>query len=243
MLDIDTLSTFLNYISQFVSLLNLHLEPELTVANINTGNFRSVYRSLGSQLRTDFVGSGAGKGPDTRVGRSSQYLGTLRGRCVIFTHAVPKERKVPLDQDFYSSSQRLSAERDRLGTFEVRHATTARQCHSVAETYSTASRKVLQQDVSEHYKRFLHRSARLYQQSMQHYIAEESNLHERALQAVRSMSNTGMGGTETKEIIADVLRGFFSVGKRRTTGSEQDVAGKCYEYNTLQTVERNLAQR
>ena len=36
--------------------------------------------------------------------------------------------------------------------------------------------KDLQQDVSEHYKRFLHRSARLYQQSMQHYIAEDSNL-------------------------------------------------------------------
>ena len=38
--------------------------------------------------------------------------------------------------------------------------------------------KDLQQDVSEHDKRFLHLSARLYQQSMQHYIAEESNLHE-----------------------------------------------------------------
>ena len=48
--------------------------------------------------------------------------------------------------------------------------------------------KDLQQDVSEHYKRFLHRFARLYQQSMRHYIAEESNLHERALQAVESVS-------------------------------------------------------
>ena len=50
--------------------------------------------------------------------------------------------------------------------------------------------KDLQQDVSEHYKRFLHRSARLYQQSMQHYIAEESNLHERALQAVKSVTTS-----------------------------------------------------
>ena len=46
--------------------------------------------------------------------------------------------------------------------------------------------KDLQQDVSEHYKRFLHRSARRYQQSMQRHIADESNRHEQALQAVRS---------------------------------------------------------
>ena len=51
--------------------------------------------------------------------------------------------------------------------------------------------KDLQQHVSERYKRFFHRSARLYQQSMQHYIAEESNLHERALQAVGSVSTPG----------------------------------------------------
>ena len=45
-LDIDTWSTFLNNISQFVSLLNLHLEPELTFVSINTENLHSVYRSL-----------------------------------------------------------------------------------------------------------------------------------------------------------------------------------------------------
>ena len=45
-LDIDTWSTFLNNISQFVSLLNLHLETELTFVSINTENLHSVYRSL-----------------------------------------------------------------------------------------------------------------------------------------------------------------------------------------------------
>ena len=95
--------------------------------------------------------------------------------------------------------------------------------------------KDLQQDVSEHYKRSLHRSARLCQQSMQHCIAEESNLHERALQAVKSVSTPGKDEPETKEIIADVLRGFLLLESAALTGSEQvfvfGVAGKSYAYN------------
>ena len=74
--------------------------------------------------------------------------------------------------------------------------------------------KDLQQDVSEHKKRFLHRSA------MQHYIAEESNLHERALHAVKSVSTPGKDEPETKEIIADVLRGFLLLENAALTGSE-----------------------
>ena len=80
---------------------------------------------------------------------------------LIFTHAVPKER-------------------NRLGTSEVGCVATGGRRHSVAEALRLRLGKDLQQDVSEHYKRFLHRSARLYQQSVQHCIAEESNLHERA---------------------------------------------------------------
>ena len=97
--------------------------------------------------------------------------------------------------------------------------------------------KDLQQDISEHYKRFLHRSAGLYQQSMQHYIAEESNLHERALQAVRSVSTLEEDEPETKEIIADVLRGFLLLENAALTGSEQvfvfGVAGEIYAYNHI----------
>ena len=43
---------------------------------------------------------------------------------------------------------------------------------------------------------------------MQHYIDEESILHERALQAVRSVSDAVVDGTETKDNIADLLREF-----------------------------------
>ena len=45
-LDTDTLYTFLNFITQFISLLNLHLEPELIIVNIDIANLHSVYRSL-----------------------------------------------------------------------------------------------------------------------------------------------------------------------------------------------------
>ena len=45
-LDTDTLYTFLNFITQFISLLNLHLEPELIIVNIDFENLHSVYRSL-----------------------------------------------------------------------------------------------------------------------------------------------------------------------------------------------------
>ena len=45
-LDTDTLYTFLNFITQFISLLNLHLEPQLIIVNIAFENLHSVYRSL-----------------------------------------------------------------------------------------------------------------------------------------------------------------------------------------------------
>ena len=45
-LDTDTLYTFLNFITQFISLLNLHLESELIIVNIDFENLHSVYRSL-----------------------------------------------------------------------------------------------------------------------------------------------------------------------------------------------------
>ena len=42
----DTLYTYLNFITQFISLLNLHLEPELIIVNIDFENLHSVSRSL-----------------------------------------------------------------------------------------------------------------------------------------------------------------------------------------------------
>ena len=97
--------------------------------------------------------------------------------------------------------------------------------------------RTVQQDESEHYKRFLHRSARLYQQSMQQCIAEELNLHERALQAVKSVCPPRKDEPETKEIITDVLCGLLLLENAALTGSEQvfvfGVAGKSYAYNHI----------
>ena len=45
-LDTDSLYTFLNFINQFISFLNLHREPELIIVNIDFENLHSVYRSL-----------------------------------------------------------------------------------------------------------------------------------------------------------------------------------------------------
>ena len=83
---------------------------------------------------------------------------------------------------------------------------------------------------------------------MQHHIAEESNLHERALQPVKSVSTPGKDEPETKEIIADVLCGFLLLENAALAGSEQvfvlGVAGKSYAYNHIANgSERNLGQR
>ena len=72
---------------------------------------------------------------------------------------------------------------------------------------------------------------------MQHYSAEELNLHERALHTVRPVSNAGESETATKEIIADVLRGFLLLENAALTGSEQvfvfGVAGKSNAYRHI----------
>ena len=149
------------------------------------------------------------------MGRPGEYSGAFRGRCAdLYSRRAQglellKSSVLQLEDE---STQLLKLIRLRLG-------------------------KDLQQDVSEHYKRFLHHSARLYQQSTQYYIAEESNLHERALQAVKSVSARRKDETETKEIIADVLRGFLLLENAALTGSEHvfvfGVAGKSYAYNHI----------
>ena len=95
----------------------------------------------------------------------------------------------------------------------------------------------LQQDVSEHYKRFLHRCARLYQQSMQHCIAEESTCMNELCRQSNPCPPPREGEGEAKEIIADVLRGFLLLENAALTGSEQvfvfGVAGKSNAYNHI----------
>ena len=150
---------------------------------------------------------------------------------LIFTHAVPKERKITIGprllQQFPKSSPQGEIGLELLKSRVLQLEEGATQ---LLKLIRLRLGKDLQQDVSEHYKRFIHRSARLYQQSMQHYIAEELNLHERSLQAVKSVSTPGKDEPETKEIIADVLRGFHLLENVALTGSEQvfvfGVAGK-----------------
>ena len=129
---------------------------------------------------------------------------------LVFAHSVPKERRNTIDPKLWQQFPKGSPQREIcLELLKSNVLQLEDGAHQLLRPIRLRLVKDLQQDVSEHNKRFLHRSARMFQQSMQHYIAEESNLHERALQAVRSVSNTGEGETATKEIIADVLRGFF----------------------------------
>ena len=61
---------------------------------------------------------------------------------LIFTHAVPKERKVTIGPKLLQQvSKRFSTEGDRLGTSEVGCVATGGRRHSVAEAHSTPSRK------------------------------------------------------------------------------------------------------
>ena len=157
---------------------------------------------------------------------------------LIFTHTVPKERKVTIGpkllQQFPNGSpqRKIGLELLKSGVLHLEDGAT-----QFLKLIRLRLGKDLQQDVSEHYKRFLHRSARLYQQSMQHNIAEESNLHERALQTVQSVSTPGKDEPETKEIIADVLRAFLLLEHVALTGSELvfvfGVAGKSYACNHI----------
>ena len=154
---------------------------------------------------------------------------------LIFTRAVPKERKVTIGQKLLQQFPKCSPQRE-IG-LELLKSGVLQLEDGATQLLKLIRGKDLQKDVSEHYKRFLHRSVRLYQQSMQHYTAEESNLHERALQTVKSVSTPGKDETETKETIADVLRGFLLLENAALTGSEQvfvfSVAGKSYAYNHI----------
>ena len=126
---------------------------------------------------------------------------------LIFTHSVPKERKVTfapkLLQQFPKScpQREIGLEPLKSGVLQLEDGAT-----QLLKLTRLRLGKDLQQDVSEHYKRYLHRSARLHQQSMQHYIAGESNLHERALQAVKSVCPSEKRRTRDQRSCVD----FFS---------------------------------
>ena len=156
---------------------------------------------------------------------------------LIFTHAVPKERKGTIGPKLLRQFPK--------GSPQVRCAATGGRHYSVAETHSTPSREGFAARRFRTLQTFPSSFRAFVQQSMQHYIAEESNLHERALQVVKSVSTPGKDETETKEIIADVLRGFLLLENAALTGSELvfvfGVAGKSYAYNHIAKALRALS--
>ena len=164
---------------------------------------------------------------------------------LIFTHAVPKDRKVTLGPKLLQTvSKGFSTERNRLGTSEVRCVATAGRCYSAIETHSAASRKRLATGCFRTLQTFSpsFRPVCIYNQC-NITLQKNQNLHERALQAVKSVTTSSKTETKTetdskeKEIIADVLRGFLLLENAALTGSEQvfvlGVAGKCYAYNHI----------
>ena len=113
-LDTDILSTFLNYISQFISLLNLHLEPELTIVNIDTENLHSVCRSLeihNCALTFVMVAEPARDQIPGWDGRANT-LERFEEDVLIFTHAAPKERKVTIGPRHLQQSPKGSPQRE-----------------------------------------------------------------------------------------------------------------------------------
>ena len=224
-LDTDTLYTFLNFINQYISLLNLHLEPELIIVNIDFENLHSVCRSLEIHNRAlDFVMVVEPvRDQIPEWDGQANTLERFEEDVLIVTHAVPKDCKVTLGPKLLQQFPEGSPQREiglellKSGVLQLEDGVT-----QLLKLIRLRLGKDLQQDVSEHYKRFLHRSARLYQQSMQHYIAEESNLHERALQAVKSVTTSSKTETETEtdsKEKGDHCRRFArisSVGKRGT---------------------------
>ena len=82
---------------------------------------------------------------------------------LIFTHAVPKERIFTVCPKLATVSKGFSLlELLKSGALQLEDGAT-----ELLKLIRLRLGKDLQQNVNEHYKRFLHRSARLYQQSMQ----------------------------------------------------------------------------
>ena len=87
---------------------------------------------------------------------------------------MPKERKVTIGPKLLQQFPKSSPQREiglellKSGVLQLEDGAT-----QLMKLIRLRLGKDLQQDVSEHYKRFPQRSARLYQQSMQHCIAEE----------------------------------------------------------------------
>ena len=207
------------------------LSSSTSIARIPTLSIAPSRSTTAHRLRH---GSGAGKGPDTRAGWPGEYSGALRG-ADLHSCRVQGTQGHYWTEALATVSKGFSTEGDRFGTSEVRCAATGGRCHSVAEAHSTPSRK--------RYAARRVRTLQTFPSPLRTSVSAVNatlhcrgiNLHERALQAVKSVPTPSEGEAETKEIIADVLRGFLLLENAALTGSEQvfvfGVAGKSFAYN------------
>ena len=189
-----------------------------SIARISTLSIAPLRSTTAHRLR---LGSGAGKGPDSRVGWPDDFSWALRGRC-----ADLLSRCALGTQDHYwteSSPQReIVLELLKSDVLQLEDGVT-----QLLQLIRLRLGKDLQQDVSEHYKRFLHRSGRLYQQSMQHYIAEESNLHERAFADSQIRFHPERWRSRDQGNHRGCIAWITSSGKRDTHRIGADVCLRC----------------
>ena len=163
------------------------------ITNITNKNLHSVHRSLEIHNCAAFVMvAEPARDQVPEWDGQANTLERFEDDVLIFTHAVPKERKVTIGPKLLQQFPKGFPQREiglellESGVLQLEDGAT-----QLLKPIRLRLGKDVQQDVSEHYKRFLHRSARLHQQSLQHCIAEESNLHERALQPVKSVDTPG----------------------------------------------------
>ena len=169
------------------------------------------------------------------MGRPGVYSGALRGRC-----ADLHSRRAQGTQVYHRTEapaavpKGLSTEGDRLGTSQVSVLQLEDGATQLLKRIRLRLGGDLQQDVSETQQTFPSpfRASVSVVDAALHCRGIEP---ERTVQAVKCVSTPGKDEPETKEIIADVLRGFLLLENAARTGSEQvfvfGVACKSYAYN------------
>ena len=139
---------------------------------------------------------------------------------LIFTHAVPKERKVTIGPKLLQQFPKGSPQREtglellKSGVLQLEDGAT-----QLLKLIRLRLGKDLQQDVSEHYKRFFI-ALHVCINNQCNTTLQKNQSDSNELQAVKSVSTPGKDEPETKEIIADVLRRFL-LKNAALTGSEQ----------------------
>ena len=150
--DTCALYTFLNLTYLFISLLNLYPDDsELIITDFINKNL--------PQLRTDFVM--VAEPVRDQVPEWDGQANTLERfeeDVLIFTHAVPKERKVTVGPKLLQQFPKGSSQREnglellKSGVLQLEDGAT-----QLLKLIRLRLGKDLQQDVSEHNKRFLNR--------------------------------------------------------------------------------------